>query len=43
MTSSQRLISGLIDIAQGFAKVITLGLVKGINWNYRYIKKYTLK
>jgi len=39
MSTKQRFISGLVDIAQGLAKVLTLGLVKGISsWAYKYAK-----
>jgi len=41
MNNKERFISGLVDIAQGLAKVFTLGMVK-IHWSYKYAKN-TLK
>lgn len=39
MNNKQRFISGFVDIAQGLAKILTLGRVKGLtSWAYRYAK-----
>ena len=39
MNWKERIVSGFVDIAQGLAKVLTLGLVKNVNsWSYKYAK-----
>jgi hypothetical protein len=37
MTVSQRFISGFVDLTQGLAKLLTLGIVS-IHWSDKYVK-----
>ena len=38
MTKIQRIVSGLVDVTQGFVKLLTFGMVR-IHWSDKYVKR----